>query len=163
MLALTTGRDKRLRSDHDFFLKLCIELDLFVLQALHLFLVQLVPLEVLAEQIVLYDLPLLGQLHAVFEPLVELLELCIELGLALRGKIRTPWLNTQALVSDIKISKKLLDALLTKLVSKGLTAASRCVCTLLARLLERLHVLSDFGWRLDLCRATVSLGFLLLG
>ena len=105
-----------------------------------------VPLEVLAGQIVFYDLPRLSQLHAVFEPLIELLELCIELGLALRGKIRTPWLNTQALVSDIKISEKLLDALLAELVSKGLTAASSFVCTLLARLLERLHVLPDLGW-----------------
>lgn len=111
----------------------------------------------------LYNLPLLGQLHAVFEPLVELLEFRIKLALTLRGKIRAPWLNTQALVSDIKISEKLLDALLTKLVSNGLIAASACVCTLLARLLERLHVLPDLGWRLDLCRATVSLGFLLLG
>ena len=113
MLALTTRRDKRLRSDHDFFLKLFIKLDLFVLQALHLVLVQLVPFEVLADQIVLYDLPLLGQLHAVLEPLVQLLELRIVVGLALRGKISSPWLNTQALVRDIKVSEKLLDALLT--------------------------------------------------
>ena len=121
------------------------ELDLFVFQALHLVLVQLSPFEVLTDQVVLHDLPLLGQLHAVFEALVQLLELCIELGLTLRGKISTSGLNTQALVSDIKISEKLLDALLTKLVSKGLVAASSLVCTLLARLFERLHVLLDLG------------------
>ena len=106
---------------------------------------QLVPFEVLANQIVLYDLPLLGQLHAVFESQVQLLELCIELGLSLRGKISSPWLNAQAFVRDIKISEKLLDALLAKLVSKRLIAAASCfVCTLLT--LERLHVLPDLGW-----------------
>ena len=49
VLALTTRRDKRFRSDHDFFLKLFIELDLFISQALHLILVQLVPFEMLAD------------------------------------------------------------------------------------------------------------------
>ena len=73
---------------------------------------QLRPFEVLADKIVLHNLPLLGQLHAVFEPLVQLLELGIVVGLALRGQISSPWLNTQALVRDIKVREKLLDALL---------------------------------------------------
>ena len=89
-----------------------LELDLLSLQALHLVLVQLRPLEVLADQIMLHNLPLLGQLHAVLEPLVKLLELRIIVSLALRGKISPPRLNTQALIRDIKVSKKLLDALL---------------------------------------------------
>ena len=122
-----------------------IEFDLFGFQALHLVLMLLRPLKVLADQIVLYNLPVLSQLHAVFEPLVQLLELCLVVGLSLRGKISSPWLNAQAFVRDIKISEKLLDALLAKLVSKRLIAAASCfVCTLLT--LERLHVLLDLGW-----------------
>ena len=106
-------RDKRLGSNHDLFRKLLFEFDLLGLQALHLVLMQLRPFEVLADKIVLYNLPLLGQLHAVFEPLVQLLELGIVVGLALWGKISSPWFNAQALVRDIKVSKKLLDAFLT--------------------------------------------------
>ena len=140
-----------------------LEFGNFGLLALHLVRVQLRPFKVLPDQVVLDDLPLLSQLHAVFKALVQLLELRIELGLTLRGKISASWLNPQALVSDIEIGKKLLDTLLTKLISEGLTAANSFVCTLLACLLECLHVLFDLGWRLNLCRATISLGFLFLG
>ena len=99
--------NERLGSDYDLLGQLLIELDLLIAQLLDIGFVLLSFLQVLAVQVMLHNLPLLGQLYAILKSLVQLLILYVKLRLALRGNIRLTRQNAKSLVSDIKVGKKL--------------------------------------------------------
>ena len=138
-----------------------VELNLFIAQAFNLIIVELGSFEVLPDEVMLDNLPLLSQLHAFFKAIGELGIFLIKLGLSLGRQVCPTRFDTKTLVSDIKIGKELFDSLLTELISQGVAKALLSQSTLLACQLLCLEVLLDLGGGLDFTGAAIALGFLL--
>lgn len=105
------GSDELLLPHQNGLSQLLVELDLLVSEAFHFVLVQLRPLEVLAREVVLHDLPLLGQLDAVLEPLLQLLVLVIEVLPSSRRDVSLTRLGTEPVVSDVEVGEELVHVL----------------------------------------------------
>ena len=74
-VVVLAGCHKFLFPDEDLLRQILVELDLISAQLLNLTSVNLSLLEVLAGKVVLDHLPLFGQVHAVLQPLIQLLVL----------------------------------------------------------------------------------------
>ena len=165
-VVVLAGRGEFLLPDKDFLGQVLVEVDLLRAQLLDFAGVNLNPLKVLALEVVLYNLPLFGQVHAVLQSLIQLLVFLVELRLALWRNIRSAGQDSKSFVRDVEVLEKLGDSCFTELITKGRPQASLVgfnggVHRL--RFLLSLHVLLDLTGRLDLGSPTVTLRLLFLG